>query len=227
MEYEQVNTKKALLLAAGELFAKNGLEATTTRSIAEKANSNIGCIHYHFGNKKDLYLAVFKYVVGAGKEKTFDEIMEKNSELKNTSEGLTEILAMFVMCELDWMFVEEELQWKVNLIVQEMIEPSEILEKVIKEFFEPKKKVLIDFYMLINPDVAESDADVWANMLPANSVFYLLAKKGILLSQERNDYSGSFKLSVLKNVTKTLALSAGLPYSEEIFNKAMERYSKC
>jgi hypothetical protein len=134
---------------------------------------------------------------------------------------------MFVMCELDWMFVEEELQWKVNLIVQEMIEPSEILEKVIKEFFEPKKKVLIDFYMLINPDVAESDADVWANMLPANSVFYLLAKKGILLSQERNDYSGSFKLSVLKNVTKTLALSAGLPYSEEIFNKAMERYSKC
>jgi hypothetical protein len=108
-----------------------------------------------------------------------------------------------------------------------MIEPSEILEKVIKEFFEPKKKVLSDFYIFTNPDATESDADVWANMLPANSVFYLLAKKGILLSQERNDYSGSFKLSVLKNITRTLALSAGLPYSEEIFDKAMKRYSKC
>ena len=59
---EPTGTKLALIEAAGELFADRGLEGTSTRGIAEKAGSNIGCIHYHFGGKEGLYWSAIEYV---------------------------------------------------------------------------------------------------------------------------------------------------------------------
>lgn len=59
---EPKGTKLALILAAGELFAQNGLKGTSTREIATRAGSNIGCIHYHFGGKEKLYWAAVEYL---------------------------------------------------------------------------------------------------------------------------------------------------------------------
>ena len=59
---EPTGTKLSLIQAAGELFALKGLKGTSTRAIAGKAGSNIGCIHYYFGGKENLYWAAVEYV---------------------------------------------------------------------------------------------------------------------------------------------------------------------
>jgi len=59
---EPTGTKLSLIRAAGELFAQRGLCGTSTRAIADKAGSNIGCIHYYFGGKEGLYWAAVEYV---------------------------------------------------------------------------------------------------------------------------------------------------------------------
>ena len=50
--------QRKLLHAAAEVFALDGFDAATTRAIAERANSNIALIAYHFGGKEGLYDAV-------------------------------------------------------------------------------------------------------------------------------------------------------------------------
>ncbi len=48
-------TRKHLVRAAIELFGKHGYEATSTRSIAQRAGCNLGLISFHFGSKQNLY----------------------------------------------------------------------------------------------------------------------------------------------------------------------------
>lgn len=54
-------TKKRLIDAAGEVFARNGFRASTVRQICKRARANIGSVNYHFRNKKGLYAATFAY----------------------------------------------------------------------------------------------------------------------------------------------------------------------
>jgi TetR/AcrR family transcriptional regulator, regulator of cefoperazone and chloramphenicol sensitivity len=51
-------TRERILRAALELFAANGFEGASTRTIAEKAQVNLPAIQYYFGSKEGLYRAV-------------------------------------------------------------------------------------------------------------------------------------------------------------------------
>jgi AcrR family transcriptional regulator len=57
----QAETRQRLLDAAGELFAEKGFRLAATREICRKAGTDIAAIHYHFGNKDNLYEAVLRY----------------------------------------------------------------------------------------------------------------------------------------------------------------------
>jgi AcrR family transcriptional regulator len=53
-----VETRAKILAATKALFGELGVDATTTRDIAERSGVNKGLIHYHFGNKDDLLEAL-------------------------------------------------------------------------------------------------------------------------------------------------------------------------
>lgn len=48
-------TRNTLLRTARELFSESGFEGVSVRRIAETAGVNPAMIHYHFGNKRELY----------------------------------------------------------------------------------------------------------------------------------------------------------------------------
>ncbi len=50
--------KARILTAARRMFGEYGFHGTTTRMIATKVGIDISTLHYHWGNKKDLYEAV-------------------------------------------------------------------------------------------------------------------------------------------------------------------------
>src|SRR5210317_339126 len=53
-------TRDRLLDEAEELFAQKGYHAVSVREITKAADSNLAAVNYHFGNKQNLYLEVFR-----------------------------------------------------------------------------------------------------------------------------------------------------------------------
>ncbi len=52
-------SRRRLCEAALELFARDGYARTSTRAIAQRAQTNVAAISYHFGDKAGLYRVVF------------------------------------------------------------------------------------------------------------------------------------------------------------------------
>lgn len=55
-------TKERILQEAVKVFSRYGYHGTTTRMIAQEAGINISALHYHWGDKKELYEAAVIYV---------------------------------------------------------------------------------------------------------------------------------------------------------------------
>jgi len=58
----QNDTRERLLRSAIEVFAEYGYNAATIRDICRRAQANVAAVHYHFGDKKSLYSAIFDTV---------------------------------------------------------------------------------------------------------------------------------------------------------------------
>ena len=54
-------TKDRILNEAENMFAHKGYHGVTVREITESAKCNLAAVNYHFGNKWNLYLAVFRF----------------------------------------------------------------------------------------------------------------------------------------------------------------------
>ena len=60
MGKDEVAAKERILIAAEELFAESGFDATPTSRIAERAQVPKGLVHYYFRRKADLLTALIK-----------------------------------------------------------------------------------------------------------------------------------------------------------------------
>jgi len=52
------STRALLLTAAADLLREEGYAATSTRAVADRAGVRLSLVHYHFGSKRGLLLAV-------------------------------------------------------------------------------------------------------------------------------------------------------------------------
>jgi AcrR family transcriptional regulator len=57
---EAAETRKAILSAARSLFAERGFAAVSTTEVVERAGVTRGALYHHFGDKADLFRAVFR-----------------------------------------------------------------------------------------------------------------------------------------------------------------------
>jgi AcrR family transcriptional regulator len=82
-------TRDALLAAGTELFAERGYDGVPVAAIAQKAGVNKAMINYHFGGKRQLYLAIANAA--------FDEIVARVERLADSPrpapQALRELIA--------------------------------------------------------------------------------------------------------------------------------------
>ncbi len=102
------STKARILNAARRLFGANGYSDTTTRMIAAEVGIDVSTLHYHWGEKQDLYEGVLAAIN--------DEILLKFREVERRCTGVDlgrrlEI-AIDIMC--DFLFTHPEV---ANLIL--------------------------------------------------------------------------------------------------------------
>ena len=63
------DTARRILLAAIEVFAEEGYEGASTRSLATRAGVNAPAIQYYFGSKEGLYRAVIAHIANLVEER--------------------------------------------------------------------------------------------------------------------------------------------------------------
>ena len=100
--------KGRILLVACRFFGEYGYHGTTTRMIAKAVNIDISTLHYHWGDKKDLYEAV---IIDINKD-----LGQKLTEVEKLIHGLplAERMAISIDTMTDYLFARPEIS---NLVL--------------------------------------------------------------------------------------------------------------
>jgi TetR/AcrR family transcriptional regulator, regulator of cefoperazone and chloramphenicol sensitivity len=125
------DTRHRIIEAAGEIFADLGYRHTTIRVVSQRAGVNIAAINYHFGGKKNLYLAILDY----WRMKAFEKYPFDLSDVATGSPR--ERLRTFVRILLLRVLDEGEGSLFARLMAQEFIQPTGSLDVIVEEVMRP------------------------------------------------------------------------------------------
>ena len=136
------DTRRRIMEAAGEIFADSGYKHTTIRAISDRAGVNVAAINYHFGGKKNLYLAILDY----WRERAFEKYpFDPNDVLTGTPQSR---LRAFIRTLLFRVLDEGEGSRFARLMAQEFMKPTGSLDIIVEETVKP-------FYNFISATVKQ------------------------------------------------------------------------
>lgn len=114
----------SLVRAAVEVFGESGLEAATTREIAQRAQQNIAAIAYYFGGKEGLYLAVAEHIVEVIVARIGPAMSEAEALLRQERRPAERCLALVLrLLELS-ISTNQTMIPATGIIVREQIHPT-------------------------------------------------------------------------------------------------------
>jgi TetR/AcrR family transcriptional regulator, regulator of cefoperazone and chloramphenicol sensitivity len=135
------DTKQRLLAAAGQTFADKGFEAASVREICQRAEANIAAVHYHFGDKMQLYVAAVR--VAQCSQTSTETIPEIPADLPATDR-----LYAFVSMMFGRMLDAERPRWHLQLMLRELAHPTEACAAVVNDYIRPMadslRSILVD-----------------------------------------------------------------------------------
>jgi AcrR family transcriptional regulator len=124
------DTRERLLTAAIQVFAEHGYEAATVREICSRAHANVAAVHYHFGDKKRLYCAIFDTV--------FTLLRERRTAFLPTGAAPEERLRVYVLAMFEEIFYcdgdAERCTQLSAIYLSEMANPTEVLDGIVSRY---------------------------------------------------------------------------------------------
>jgi AcrR family transcriptional regulator len=121
-------TRARLLKAAVEVFAERGYENSTIRDICSRAGANVALIHYHFGDKLELYTEVLRFSLTCGSPQA---PMIPASE---PEEALRQVIRAMVEKVLQ---TGDQANLRYRLMLHEFAQPSTATSRVVQELMRP------------------------------------------------------------------------------------------
>jgi len=128
-------SRERLLRAGLALFAQQGYVKTSTREIAEAAQTNVAAISYYFGDKAGLYRAVFFETQGSPQD---DLDRFQGAEL-----SLAEAMRGLYLGFLEPLRQGEMARQCMKLHMREMLEPTGLWEEEICTSLRPMHDALV------------------------------------------------------------------------------------
>ena len=152
-----LDRKASLLEAATKVFAQKGLRKTTIADICRTAKSNTASVNYYYGSKEELYAAVWK--------SAFHNAIEKyppDMELAPDA-GPEDRLYALIKSFLHRMLDSGELGCAGHILLMELANPTEAIDRVKKDAIEPLRKRMIAILReLLGETVTQQDIVICA-----------------------------------------------------------------
>ncbi len=137
-------TRKRLLQAAIREFAIRGYEGATVREICGQASANVNAVKYYFGDKRGLYVAVLQWAHQRGSlemRPVAQDGLSADVRLKAFIDGMLSML----------MRAEETDELHHLLMMREMAQPTPATSAMVREFIEPRFRLLNDILQELLP----------------------------------------------------------------------------
>jgi AcrR family transcriptional regulator len=130
-EVSRAETPHRILEAAGQIFAASGYRYTTIRAISKLADVNVAAVSYHFGGKKNLYLAVIRSL----RARVLAAHPFDLTDL--TTQPPAERLHRFIHTFLSRMFDKDAGERFTKIMAQELIQPTAAFDEIMAEVINP------------------------------------------------------------------------------------------
>jgi AcrR family transcriptional regulator len=168
---EPKNTTERLLEAAEELFAKQGVRATSLKAITEFAEVNIAAVNYHFRTKDALVRAVFEH--------SFQPLNEQRLRLLTAAELAAGDGPLALESVLYALFEPMIRTWRANpnfilLAGRLQNEPDSKLSGFIQTVYQKLIPRFLAAARKAAPEVPEPDLFFWMHFLFGGAVYTLL-----------------------------------------------------
>ena len=194
------DSKDRILDGAEALFAEKGFHAVTVREITRAAHCNLAAVNYHFGNKQNLYIEVFRsrWIPRARRVQTcFKEVLSAQDGL-----SLANIVHSLAEAFLKGPLTDDERLRHSQLMIREMAKPglaTEILvDEVVKPFFG-------ELVILLGPYLPEN-ADRERVMLDIVSIFamvmYFNFARLPIMRVTGEEYDEAFKDRLVEHIVR-------------------------
>lgn len=149
-------TRKALVLAALQLFGTKGFEGTSTRDIAAAANANIGSIAYHFGGKEGLRAACAAFIVDTIQSISGLALAAQQDGPIGEAAATAQLHAA-VERMVGFVVAQPEAGVIVQFVLRELAHPTAALETIYTGVFEPLHRRLCALWAAATGEDAESE----------------------------------------------------------------------
>jgi AcrR family transcriptional regulator len=167
-------TRKHLVAASCEIFAKVGYQAATTRQICLKARANAAAVNYHFGDKLGLYTAVLKTYIELEEERAARHALLAMPPQK--------ALAEFISMMFENLAGEGEQDAYTRLMAHELSRPTPRLALVVERIIRPRALLLCEIVSRLTGQAAASrQTRMSAHSIIAQVVHYMHARPVIRL----------------------------------------------
>ena len=200
MNHRTENTRDRILDEAEILFARKGYRAVSIREIIQVAHCNLAAVNYHFGQKRNLYLEVFRsrWIPRAKRvQEAFRESLAKES-----SRSLDTIVRILTQAFIQGPLTEEERHLHHQLMAREQAEPSEALELIVREAMQPFFTELAQLLQSVLPESMEDDAVRLSLLSMFSQILYFSFARAAVTRITGHEYDRAFKAHLSDHIVR-------------------------
>lgn len=143
-------TRERILDEAETLFANNGYHAVSIREITRAAQCNLAAVNYHFGNKQNLYLEVFRARWLPRASRLFRNFRKSLKDNGNSSPN--SVVESLARAFLEGPMSDDERMRHHKLIFGEFAQPTQAFELVADQVLKPLFTSLMADLKAVMPD---------------------------------------------------------------------------
>ena len=204
---DEASTKHRILLAAGPIFAAKGFEATTVRDICDQASVNVASVNYYFGDKNQLYLETVREARCRRAEAFPFDPAEQSSDPEIQ-------LRAYVGTLLNRLVALQTAPWEVQLLMREVLKPTDACRHLIEEYFRPFFEVLLGIIEKIHGEslAAHQIRQIGYSVI-GQCLFYRYSAEMIQLTISANEFTANYDIEQLTDHITRFCLAGIKQYS--------------
>ncbi|MCX7002231.1 MAG: TetR/AcrR family transcriptional regulator, partial [bacterium] len=150
-------TRDKLINAAGALAAKHGYRNMSMRAIAARAGENLGSIHYHFGGKKGLLLAMMQAILAPWIDNPIEATLAPLRRRLKTRAGQALALRACVHRHFEDLVLTNFPWWHMPVLFQVLQQRTPLRDLLIKHVMRPTERVMTEVLQHVRPGISRED----------------------------------------------------------------------